>query len=88
MSNRLRAVFMEDGWWLAWGLNRGLPLWIPDSIQHWIVRQWNRMVCYFAGHRIVGTIRDTLCSHCMNCCKETTGEGCRWCDMEDGDDNK
>lgn len=87
-NERLRVVICEDGWWLAWGLNRGLPLWIPESVQHWIVRKWNSVVCYFYGHQIVGMIRGTLCSHCMHCCEETTGAGCRWCELEDSHDKR
>jgi len=82
---RLRAVLDEDDWWLGWTTDRGIPTWVPMQVQEWIVTKWNLVVCWFKGHRIVGEIRGTLCSHCMHCMTETLGTGCRWCELDDKD---
>lgn len=72
----------DDDWWLGWSTSRGLPRWIPMKIHELIILTWNPIVCRIKGHRIVGEMQGTLCSHCMHCMKETLGTGCRWCELD------
>lgn len=81
-NSSLRASFSDDDWWLGWSLGTGIPAWVPHNIQEFIVLTWNSMMCKIYGHRVVGVIDGTLCSHCMHCCKETLGTGCRWCELD------
>lgn len=77
---RLRAVIDEDGWWFGWTNDRGIPRWIPLTVQQFLVRHWNRVVCHFAGHVPVGEVGvGRYCTHCQHCTENIVGKQCEWC---------
>ena len=77
--NRLRMVISGDGGWMAYGIATGFWKWIPMWFQHGVTGVWNPIVCLWKGHRLVGSMGEYECSHCMHCCKETVVP-CQACD--------
>jgi hypothetical protein len=84
--NYLCLARSGDGLWLSWRCSAGAWKWVPMWSQHAVMAVWNPLVCLFKGHRVIGSLGNSECTHCMHCCRDTR-KPCPACTILDAGGN-